>query len=195
METNKHIAIPKPVQDLFSDLEKLKSAPITGESTILEKVLSTVPVRKPAKEWFFRTHPVHALDALVLELKEEGTTLILNPSLHSALIEEQCVSRRKLQLAINRQGIPFIWPMRYPNEGRTDTWALTAADAATTAVDNWVRMQPNMALGGYQISVAKIDADPVWPTQPFNELLRIAFKGSVVDSLDHPTLKQLRGES
>ena len=37
--------------------------------------------------------------------------------------------------------------------------------------------------------------DPEWPDLPFNQLLRIAFKNRVVDSLDHPTLQRLRGEA
>jgi hypothetical protein len=186
--------IPPHVQDLFSDLEKLRSAPAEGESTITEKLLTVVPVRKPAKESFFRVHPEHHLDTVVLELKEEGEILVIAPNLVPQLVGEQCVVHKRLQLAITRQGVPFIWPMRLPKEGKRDSWAISAMDAATTATKKWVRLQANMSLGAYEITVAQIDAEPVWPTQSFNALMRIAFKGSVIESLDHPSLKQLRGE-
>lgn len=55
-------------------------------------------------------------------------------------------------------------------------------------------MQADMSLGAYRLMKAKVDDVPRWPKEPFNELLRVAFKGSVVDSLDHPALKKLRGE-
>ena len=186
--------MPAHVQDLFSDLGKLKSTPASGESTITEKILTVVPVRKPAKECFFRVHSEHHLDTVVLELKEEGEILIIVPDLLPHLVGEQCVVHRRLQLAITRQGVPFIWPLRHPKEGKRDSWAISAMDAANTAVRQWVRIQANMSLGAYEITTAKIESEPVWPTQSFSELLRIAFKGLVVESLDHPSLRQLRGE-
>ena len=33
-----------------------------------------------------------------------------------------------------------------------------------------------------------------WPDTPFRDLLRTAFKGRYIDSLDHPVLRKLRGE-
>jgi hypothetical protein len=186
--------IPTHVQDLFSDLEKLKSTPAGAESTVMEKVLTVVPVRKPSKECFFRVHPEHHLDTLVLELKEEGSTLLIAPDMRPHMLNEKCVVHKRLQLAITRQGVPFIWPLRHPQEGKRDTWAISAMDAAHLAINQWVRIQANMSLGAYDTSVAKVVVDPVWPTQSFNELMRIAFKGSVIDSPDHPCLQQLRGE-
>ena len=192
MENNTNI--PPEVKDLFSDLGKLKSTPLGGESSIMEKVLHTIPVRKPSKECFFRVHPEHHIDALVLELKEEGDTLVIDPNLLPHLVGEQCVVHKRLQLGITRQGVPFIWPLRHPKEGKRDTWAISAMDAAVLAISQWVRIQSNMPLGAYEITTAKVEADPVWPTQSFNELMRIAFKGSTITSLDHPALRQLRGE-
>jgi hypothetical protein len=36
-------------------------------------------------------------------------------------------------------------------------------------------------------------ADPKWPEQPFQELLRIGFRDRLVNSLDHPLVKRLHG--
>ena len=38
-------------------------------------------------------------------------------------------------------------------------------------------------------------AAPEWPDLTFAEILRLAFKQRVIDSYDHPFLKQLRGEA
>jgi len=35
---------------------------------------------------------------------------------------------------------------------------------------------------------------PEWPTTPFKDLLRTAFRDTFIDSLDHVVLKKLRGE-
>jgi hypothetical protein len=51
-----------------------------------------------------------------------------------------------------------------------------------------------MGLGAYRIAIADIDDAARFPEEPFEEILRVAFKGHVVDSLDHPALKKLRGE-
>jgi hypothetical protein len=53
-----------------------------------------------------------------------------------------------------------------------------------------------MNLGAYEVSEAAADwPEPEWPDLPFNEILRIAFKGRVIETLDHATLKRLRGEA
>jgi hypothetical protein len=36
--------------------------------------------------------------------------------------------------------------------------------------------------------------EPEWPEVPFGELLRIAFRDRLIESLDHPVLRRLRGE-
>jgi hypothetical protein len=53
----------------------------------------------------------------------------------------------------------------------------------------------NLSLGAYEIYQAKADLpEPNWPDKPFNDLLRIAFRDRLIDTLDHPILKSLRGE-
>jgi hypothetical protein len=188
------VKVPAQAGDFFASLDSLRVAPCGAGDSLVEAVLNHVPVRKPSKEWFYRVHPEHSLDALILELKEDGETLLVLPSLQGALLEEKCVAIRTIRLCVNMQGTPFLWPMRMPAEGRKDAWALSALDAAREAETRWVRMQPDMNLGAYRLFRARADDVPRWPKESFQDLLRIGFKGAVVDSLDHPTLKKLRGE-
>jgi hypothetical protein len=52
-----------------------------------------------------------------------------------------------------------------------------------------------MSLGAYEIAEAQGTlSDPEWPDLSIGELLRIAFKGRLVDTIDHPILQKLRGE-
>ena len=63
------------------------------------------------------------------------------------------------------------------------------------AKTKWLRVAANMSAGNYEAfeAVAQL-GEPQWPDMPFSEVLKIAFKDFMIDSLDHPVLKQLRGE-
>jgi hypothetical protein len=61
-------------------------------------------------------------------------------------------------------------------------------------VRRWVRVKANMSLGAYEIFEAEASIpDPEWPDVPFQELLRIGFRDRLIDRLDHPVIKRLRG--
>ena len=61
---------------------------------------------------------------------------------------------------------------------------------------NWVRVVANQGVGGYEIISAAGDlAPPAWPAMSFVDLLEIALRDRLIDTLDHPILKRLRGES
>jgi hypothetical protein len=156
----------------------------------------TVPVRKPAKEWFIRTSADLRIETCVLELKEDRETYLVAPALWPELASESTFGPRALFAAMNRQSVLFVWPVRLPGpDGKIDDWNRSALEAATMAESRWVRVASNMALGAYDVYEASADwPAPDWPDLPLNEILRIAFKGRVIDSLDHPTLKRLRGE-
>jgi hypothetical protein len=96
---------------------------------------------------------------------------------------------------INRQGVVSLWPVKLPGpDGKQLEWHRSAAEAAELAMKRWIRVKANMSLGAYEITeAASIMAEPDWPAVSFQELLRIAFRGRLVDRLDHPVIKRLRG--
>ena len=165
----------------------------------VKKALLTVPVRKPAKEWFVQVHPAEAyrIQTCVLELKEDRETYLVAQPLWPDLAAESTFGPRALFTAQNRQGVVFVWPVRLPGpDGRIDEWNRSALEAATMAAGKWVRVAANMSLGAYDVFEATGDiAAPTWPVTPFRDLLAVAFKGRLVDSLDHPVLRRLRGEA
>lgn len=164
----------------------------------VKKALLTVPVRKPDKSWFVRVHPAeeYALQTAVIELKEDRETYLVAPHLWSELATEATFSPRALFTAINRQAVLFLWPIRLPGpDGKVDEWSRSALEAAQMARTGWVRVAANMALGAYDVFQASGElAEPAWPETPFRDLLAVAFKGKLIDSLDHPVLRKLRGE-
>ncbi len=104
------------------------------------------------------------------------------------------VTPASLFTAIDRQGTLFIWPVKLP-VARESAWHRSALEAANRAMESWVSVRSNMHLGAYEVFEAIGDlGDPDWPDASFEEILNIAFRGHIIDSLDHPVLKRLRGE-
>jgi hypothetical protein len=165
----------------------------------VKKVLLSVPVRKPDKSWFVRTHPDpgYRLQTAVIELKEDRETYLVAPSLWPDLAAESTFSPRALFTSTNRQGNLFLWPVRLPGaDGKLDEWSRTALEAAERAAGRWVRVAANMALGAYDVFEAAGQlGEPDWPPATFAELLRVAFRDRFIDSLDHLVLRRLRGEA
>jgi hypothetical protein len=164
----------------------------------VKKALITVPVRKPDKAWFFRTHPDEAyrLQTYVIELKEERETYLVARPLWSELAGESTFSPRVIYTAMNRQGVLFLYPIRLPGpDGKIDDWSRSALEAAQRAMTKYIRVSANMALGAYDVFKATADLPgPQWPEEPFEELLKVGFKDRLIDSLEHPIIRKLRGE-
>lgn len=192
-----HVAAAKPA-DLFGDLSKLRLSQDFAANLGVKKALLTVPVRKPSKEWFIQTHPdpAYRIETCVLELKEDREVYLVDPALWSELAGESTFGPRALFTTTNVQGVVFLWPVRLPGtDGKIDDWNRSAIEAASLASGKWCRVSANMSLGAYDVVTSELTKVPTWPDVPLSQLLRVGFKGKVIDSLDHPVLKKLRGES
>jgi hypothetical protein len=177
------------------DLDKLRLDQSFVESAGVKKLLTTVPVRKPAQQDFIRTHsdPQYRANLAIIELKDDRETYLVPPAIAHELPGEFAMAT--IYAAINRQRVLFLWPVKLPApDGRIMEWHRSAAEAAEIAMRRWIRVKPNMSLGAYEIFEASSSIpDPEWPDLPFQELLRIGFRDRLVDRLDHPLIKRLRG--
>lgn len=182
------------------DPARLRLSQDFGATLGVKKAMLTIPVKKPSKEWFVQVHPdeSYRMQTAVLELKEDRETYLVDPSLWPELSSsESTFGTRSIFTAVNRQGVVFLWPIRLPGaDGKLDDWNQSALEAAAMATGKWVRIAANMSLGAYDVfeATAKLP-DPEWPSLSFAELLRVAFKNRFIDTLDHPVLLRLRGES
>jgi hypothetical protein len=165
------------------------------ETSPVKKLLRTVPVRKPSPQDFVRVHPAPEFreNFPIVELKGEREEYIVTAGLVTELAGE--FVSKALYLAINRQGTPFFWPIRLPApDGRDLEWWRSAREAAELAMTSWVRVRANTDAGAYDIFVAEsVFPDPEWPTLGFWELIKIAFRDHLIDCVDHPVIKRLRG--
>lgn len=190
----------KPTQKTPSnqfDPSRLRLSQNFTESVGVKKALLTVPVRKPGRQDFVRTHPDDSfrLETAVIELKEDRETYLIDPELWHELPGE--IVPKVLFTTMNRQGVLCLWPIRLPHEdGRHDAWNHSALEAAQLAQSKWLRIAANMSLGAYEVyeAISKLP-EPDWPEVTFPEILKIAFRDRFITDLSHPVVRRLRGES
>lgn len=180
------------------DLESLRLSQNFAATLGVKKALTTVPVRRPDRQWFLRTHPDpdFRIETAVLELKEESETYLVAPNMRNELAGE--VVAKVLITAVTRQGNVFLWPIRMPDEfGKLDEWNRSAFEAAKVAEKQWIRVVASRSLGAYETFVASGDLpEPEWPeNKTLIDLVKIAFQGRYIDSFEHPVVKRLRGIS
>jgi hypothetical protein len=164
----------------------------------VKRVILSIPHRKPDKSWWIRAHPSadYRLQTAVIELREERELYLVAPSLLPDLVGESTLRPKLLVTAINRQGVLFLWEVNLPQgDGRVDDWTRTMLEAVNMATTQWVRVQANMHLGAYDVAYTDKPPEPKWPEMSFRDILRTSFKDLRIDSLDHPVLRQLRGEA
>jgi hypothetical protein len=188
-------SLPVPISDPF-DLASLRLSQDFEDTVGVKKLLRTIPTRKPNTQDFVRTHPSedYRLLARCVDLKDDRELFLVRPEVAHELVGETVV--KTLFTAINRQGVLFVWPVSVPAlDAKQLEWWRSMREAAELAMHSWVRVKANMDLGAYEIFEAgSLMADPVWPEISFQEILRIAFRDRIIDRIDHPVVKRLRGE-
>jgi hypothetical protein len=194
IETDETTPNPAPAPDPF-DLASLRLDQSFAETAGVKKLLNTVPVGRPNPQDFVRVHPSedYRETFALIELKADREFYVLHRDIARELPSEFFMAA--LFTAINRQGVVRIVPVRLPGaDGKVNEWHRSLMDAVQAAMHHWVRIKANMALGAYEtFEVTAAISEPVWPEVTFQELLRIGFRDRVVDRVDHPLVKRLRG--
>lgn len=177
----------------ISDIENLR---LVGnfEDVQAEPVLITVPIGKPSKTTFFRTHPEqeYTFPCMLLELKDCNETYILTPQISElirGLARPVC-----LYLAVDTNGAPRLIPVPLPANGNSNQWHLSLQQCVLMAKTRWIRMQADMSAKAYAACASGIVLEPTWPTETMSELVQIAARGNVITTADHPVIVRLRGE-
>jgi hypothetical protein len=182
------------------DLDSLRVTTDMAAAVGVKPLLTEVPVRKPGRTQWVRVHPnpAYSLTTLLLELKEQRDEVyLIAPALRPLLATEPAVALFSLHVAVTRQGVVFLWPVRLPGaDSRVMAWTRSALEAVELARTRWVRVAANMSLGAYEMRTTEAEIPgPGWPEQSFSQLLRIAFKDRLIDSAEHPVLRQLQGRA
>jgi hypothetical protein len=187
-------ANPPRTTNVFGDLGKLRLSSEDVAAVGSREILSRVPVRKPNRNEFFRVHPDPEMQlATGVFIDEEREVYFVVPELRNEMAGEW--KPRMLVTVLTRQNVLLLWPVPLPDEtGRRNEWTETARTACEEAKSQWIRLTADLALGAYRIHVAEGKlAEPVWPNRSLEELLTLGFKDRIVDTIDHPVIRQLRG--
>ena len=144
---------------------------------------------------FCRVHPgvEYKFRCLLVDDKENGEMYLAAPSMAGHL--GSLATAKTIRLAVDNSGIPkLIGEPDIDLSGRRNLWQSSYKDAIDQAENNWVRVEANMKAGQYEITKSSNDlGDPKWPNQPMEELINDAFSGRIIDSPDHPYIRQIQG--
>jgi hypothetical protein len=158
------------------------------------KQQTVIPVRKPSKKQFVRTHasPDFRADSMPTIVDEAtGEVYLLAADFDLPADIENKVDMVNMAAAITADGSIFLW--FYKNS--TNSWSESARIAIREASRRWVRVLPDKSSNGYLLEAPMVaPADPVWPPMTFTEILETAFGARYIDSLQHPQIKRLRGD-
>ena len=178
-----------------NDLSALRLPANYGGTLGVKKLLTTVPVTKPKKSSFFRSHTNEAMrfPAMLLENKEANESYLVMPYVAQSISE--LVRPMVLHAVIDRQNNVSLVPVPLPDSsGKRNPWHESLAQAVEHAKSKWIRISANMHLGNYEVYEAEgALPDPDWPSCTMDELVRIAFRGKIIDSLEHPAVQSLLG--
>jgi hypothetical protein len=156
----------------------------------------TITTHKPDRHsWFMADpDPSHHVPNMMLDIKLDRETYLIDPSLLDELAFE--LTPKLIVPCITRQSNVFMWVVALPDDsGRINTWTQSALEAVEKAMHGWIRIVANMEARGYDIHEPRVKIDPPkWPELTLENMLEMAFKHYLIESLDHPRIRALRGE-
>jgi hypothetical protein len=146
-----------------------------------------------------RPGPEYTVDLWLFTRKVEGRageTYMIAPQIRDELpaaVREE-VKQHRLFVCVDKRGVPFIWPARLPNPLMPSSYHTSALSIAEVAVENWARMYADTNAGYYKMAVAEGDlGEPAWPDLTLGELVKLAYKERMIDSLEHDVVRKLLG--
>mgnify|MGYP007096399077 CR=1 FL=1 len=177
------------------DIASLRIPSNFGASLGVKKILNLVPVGKPINSQFFRTHPSVDMQFSAMILAPKGTQETYLVSQHVAEHLPELIKPVTIILIIDRQGNLRLVPVPYPGpDGQRNPWHQSLLEALTLAKTDWLRISANMQNGGYDVYQARATLpSPEWPEHAMDEIIKIAFRGRIINDLDHPVVQGLFG--
>jgi hypothetical protein len=180
------------------DIEQFRIPQDFGSHIQAQKRAVTVSVRKPDRQHWVLINPDRTwrMPVSVLEDKTNQQTYVVAPEIVPEVIGD--LVPKLLVTYASRQGNTSLWPIRMPDEnGRLDTFNESALEIVERYAGQWIRVLANQADRCYDVlEMPMIESpNPKWPDGGFKQLFALAFKNRVIDNLNHPVLKALRGET
>lgn len=170
-------------------------APQSYNDAHVTEITTTISFEKPPKKEFIRF--ASARDrvfhgAILLDGGDDGQYLVDRALLPELENDVRVVS---LYQGITQWGRTFLSAVPLPGpDGKRNPWHESLHQAALIAMKKWVRIMADMNFKGYRVFDARGHIpEPTWPKQSFVDLLQIAFRDRVIETLDHPVVRKLQG--
>ncbi len=194
MNTNPNPVTAAPASAGF-DLNALRLPANYSTGLGVKKILNKVPVGRPDRAKFFRVldDDTFTLRVFLYEDKATNDMYIVLPFVQPLL--GSLARPAQLHAAIDRTDNPFLIPVILPSEdGQWNSWHESLSQGVEMAKDHWVRLVANKSISAYDINQATAALpDPVWPDTTMEELIKVAFRGKIIDNPDHPVIRALQG--
>jgi hypothetical protein len=176
---------------VFDNLETAQITDVSAGSPA-RRVITRIAVKRPEKQWFFRSHPEFHFQCLTYEDREENETYYVYPALGELLGD--FARPVLLHLCMTRQGTLFLFPVKLSTDGSGNQWNATARDGAQRARTYWLSIRANRQSQGYDVYLAEGQIpEPEWPELTVPEILKLAFGDRVILTGNHPVIHKLRG--
>lgn len=147
------------------------------------------------KHRFCRVHPgdKYKFRCLVVDDKDSGETYLAAPNMISHL--GNLATPKTIRLAVDNAGTPkLIGEPDVDQTARKNLWHLSLKEGIKLGESKWVRIQANMNAAQYEIVDSANDlGEPRWPNQSMEEMINDAFSGRIINSPDHPYIRQIQG--
>jgi hypothetical protein len=160
---------------------------------------TTLPLKptfgKMNKHRFCRVHPgaEFKFRCLLVDDKENSETYLAAPNMAGHL--GSLATPKTIRVAVDNSGVPkLIAEPDVDPSGRRNLWQSSYKEAIKQAETDWVRVEANMQASQYEITKSTNDlGDPRWPKRSIDELINDAFAGRIIDSPEHPYIRQIQG--
>jgi hypothetical protein len=150
---------------------------------------------KLSKHRFSRVHPGKEFQfpCLAVEDKDGRESYVVAPHIQPLLGKN--VTPKIIRLSVDSTGLPkLIFQPLNEQGGRQNPWHDTLRRAIILAEESWVRVESDMEAGQYRTTLSKDDlGEPQWPEQTMDELIQDVFGNNIIDSEDHPYIRQIQG--
>ena len=185
------VAESQSTSSLLSSLRLPDTYSTAGGTAVPLKVI----YGKLNKHRFSRVHPgnEYKFRCLVVDDKDGGDTYLATPNMANLL--GNLATPKTIRLTVDNAGTPkLIGEPDIDLKSRNNLWQTSLKDAIKRGESNWVRVQSNMDARQYEIVESANDlGEPKWPKLTMEELVNDAFSGRIIDSPNHPYVRQIEG--
>lgn len=166
----------------------------TADDAVTERVQTVIPICKANPKKYIQIHPAWYQEVAAVDLGDRSGIYVVHRKLQEELVDE--IIPVGLFVGLTKQGSLFVLPVKLAGRnGKMHDASRSALLAIEIAKTAWVRIQWNDETKSYDVRKRRQPlSPPVWPAMTFEQIITVALSDRVIDALDHPAVRELRGE-